>query len=457
MINENLFKAVETGDAAEVASVLTKEKINATTYYGAKSIIFASEKGYFDILKLLLESGVKIERKSFWSNSYHVAFSSLSRAAHNSRSDIVKLLLEYGANADKKDLREAFIEALMSRNLEITKMLLDAGVNVNFKDEKGITPLMCAVLFPSENQETLVEWLLAAGAHVNVKCKMWVKEGKTEKKVINTALTYAKELGNDKIVDMLNNARKYRKLKKNMKTVELLNDLYKNLNPHEKEQKINPTQIFNEGWMTRILVETSITEKIKINEDIDFSKIKFWTSEALIDSPFIPKKSKKIEKGEGYTHADIILGDFIVDYQEKGKIEVNPDAKILGIIEAKMGSILSSGTSNAKKKYNQASRNICCLAHNAPGECEIFFIVVAPKTKIKKIEEQIELKIIKDQVEKRFEISNISKKQDIIDRISKCTVFAISFEDWIEKIHNPSDKKLLDDFYTLCKKYNRIK
>ena len=169
MINEKLFKAVETGNAVDVEKALAAEKINATTYYGAKSIIFTTEKGDFEILKMLLENGKSISRASFWSNSYNVAFSSLLKAAQNSRTDIVKLLLDYGANVETKDLRAAFVEALLRGNLEITKMLLDAGANVNFKDDNGITPLMYAVLFPSKNQETIVEWLLAAGAHINVK------------------------------------------------------------------------------------------------------------------------------------------------------------------------------------------------------------------------------------------------------------------------------------------------
>jgi len=211
MINENLYKAVETGNVAEVAKALSEEKINTTMYYGAKSIIFATEKGYYEILEMLLQSGAKIPRASFWSNSYNIAFSSLSKAVHNGRADIVKLLLEYGANAEEKDLREAFIAALLSGNFEMTKMLLDAGVNVNIKVVEKVTPLMFAVLFPIEEQETLIELLLAAGAHINVKHETWVKEGRTQKSEINTALTYAKKRGYEKIVEMLKNARKYRR------------------------------------------------------------------------------------------------------------------------------------------------------------------------------------------------------------------------------------------------------
>ena len=211
MINENLFKSVETGDSNEVKKALSEEKINTTTYYGAKSINIATEKGNYEILKMLLESGAKIPRTSFWSNSYNIAFSCLSKATSNGRADMVKLMLEYGANAEKKDLRAAFNEALLSGNMEITKMLINAGVNVNLKVVNDITPLMFSVLFPIDEQELLVECLLAAGAYVNVKHETWITEGRKQKRVINTALTYAKERGYENIVEMLKNAKKYRK------------------------------------------------------------------------------------------------------------------------------------------------------------------------------------------------------------------------------------------------------
>ena len=89
-------------------------------------------------------------------------------------------------------------------------MLLEAGVNVNIKDDKGFSPLMLAILLPSENSESLVELLLTAGAHVNIERNTWKQEGKRHKLKINTALTYAEELGNTKIIEMLKNAKQYR-------------------------------------------------------------------------------------------------------------------------------------------------------------------------------------------------------------------------------------------------------
>ncbi|KAA6325540.1 hypothetical protein EZS27_025267 [termite gut metagenome] len=179
------------------------------------------------------------------------------------------------------------------------------------------------------------------------------------------------------------------------KMVEALDSLYENLSP----TGINPTVIYNEGWITRLLVKQSIQENLILNNTIDFGKLSNWSSKALIKSPFVGIP----QEPEGYTHADIILGDFQIDYANSGAISVCEEAKVLGIIEAKMGSNLSQGTTNATK-YNQASRSICCLASQVPDECEIFFVVVAPQTTITRhnISQQVEPATIKPEIEDRF-------------------------------------------------------
>jgi hypothetical protein len=55
---------------------------------------------------------------------------------------------------------------------------------------------------------------------------------------------------------------------------------------------INPTQIYNEGWMTRLLMIQSIKERI-IFKGINFAEIFHWTSEALISSPFVSTKQNR--------------------------------------------------------------------------------------------------------------------------------------------------------------------
>jgi len=228
---------------------------------------------------------------------------------------------------------------------------------------------------------------------------------------------------------------------------------------HKLAEKINPTIIYNEGWMVRLLVEESILTGIKV-KDLDFSEMKNWTSESKISSPFEGADLKKDGKNETKTQADIVLGDFPdLKFGEKGGSEVKAEknAKILGIIEAKMGSSLSTGIQKAKE-YNQASRSICCLAHatKESPECEIFFAIVAPETKIKnpksKFDEQI--RNTETEIENRFMETGVPYTSEMKNKVKNCKKRIITFEEWINKIVDNDVKKELNEFYDKCIDYN---
>lgn len=223
--------------------------------------------------------------------------------------------------------------------------------------------------------------------------------------------------------------------------------------------KVNPTVIYNEGWMTRILVNQSIKEKT-ILKGLDFGRIANWTSEALISSPFISADKSR----EGYTHADIALGDFKVNYESRGEILILDNAKIFGIIEAKMSSSLSRGTKNAVN-YNQASRNLVCMASLTYNkDCDIFFSVVAPETKLKEhdIDKQIDLENMIQQIKSRFveysdEFKSNRKMDLIISKARTCKVWSMSYEEWIESLIDAKSKVYLKEFYMKAKKWNRLR
>jgi hypothetical protein len=222
---------------------------------------------------------------------------------------------------------------------------------------------------------------------------------------------------------------------------------------------VNPTQIYNEGWMTRLLVYYSIQEKIKLKE-IDFSSINYWTSEALLSSPFLKVSTVR----EGYTHTDIALGDFTVDYEKKGQIIVNPQAKQFGVIEAKMKSPLSKGTANAPD-YNQAIRNITCIAHNTKINCKTFFYVLLPESKLNKAGFDIchlnKEDEIKPEIMNRFLKHNTNNDvqldcTDIVIKSLKCNVGNITYEEWIKLFTDIEINKTLNEFYGKCIKWNKL-
>ncbi len=135
MINENLFKAVESGKVEEVEKALTEEKVNAATYFGAKSIVLATEQRNSEILKILLKNGEKIPRESFWRRT---AFSALRAAKNTGNTEVLELLLEYGAGADKKRLENALAEET-HKNLNTTKFCYEDGIYIPQKQSKLAT------------------------------------------------------------------------------------------------------------------------------------------------------------------------------------------------------------------------------------------------------------------------------------------------------------------------------
>jgi len=228
------------------------------------------------------------------------------------------------------------------------------------------------------------------------------------------------------------------------------------------ETNINPTILYNEGWMIRLLVELSKQEKLKLPH-VDFGCISNWYSEGLLSSPFLARR-KHDKLAEGYTHTDIALGDFHVDPSNKGDIVMDGEDGIFGVIEAKMGSKLSSGTANAPE-YDQASRNLACIAFNTLyTKHDLYFAVAAPAEKIleHRFSDMVDVSRMVSKIAQRFdmyrddhEVSSV--KNQVLDRARGCTCFTISYEAWISEIKGRKERTFLNEFKEQCYKFNRIK
>lgn len=241
--------------------------------------------------------------------------------------------------------------------------------------------------------------------------------------------------------------------------IQLVSEILSKCNSNETN--ISPTLLYNEGWMVRLLVSASIQEGIHL-QDIDFSKVRNWYSEGLISTPFLPtERSDKL--GEGYTHADMVIGDFEVKPSERGDITIKGDNGLFGVIEAKMRSKLSAGTKNAPG-YNQASRNLACIAYiTRDTEHNIFFSVAAPDVKIKEhsIKEQVSLPKMLKRIEARFnQYDKDSSVYQHIDKVLKraktCKCSVISYESWLDALTHHSAHSSLVEFKDRCYKFNKI-
>lgn len=95
----------------------------------------------------------------------------LAAAAARGRLSLVRLLLAHGADVNRRGLREelsALHQAASFEQAEIARCLLDAGAEVDQREDEGATPLMYAA---ARGDLRTVEILLARGADPSAKDK----------------------------------------------------------------------------------------------------------------------------------------------------------------------------------------------------------------------------------------------------------------------------------------------
>ena len=158
------------------AKIETKDKDKTTP------LIWASKCNHLEVVKLLLESGANVntnEGKSKYTseNSWTqtngiytdknlIGGTSLIYASHNGYIQIVKILLESGANINITDCygKTPFVHAYKWNRVKIIKLLLDAGADVDTKYDR-LTILQHAC---QSNNISIIKLLLKSGADINV-------------------------------------------------------------------------------------------------------------------------------------------------------------------------------------------------------------------------------------------------------------------------------------------------
>jgi hypothetical protein len=140
----------------------------------------------------------------------------------------------------------------------------------------------------------------------------------------------------------------------------VLNSIQQLLTLAEKEDRnFPPTLLFEEGWMLRLVLRW-FAESTIAGHDLSFAPNARWFSEARLASAFLPRR-RGDEYAEGHTHADGVVGHFQVGRTGRSNIALDSDAQQFIVIEAKMFSGLSRGTTRART-YNQAARSVACMA-----------------------------------------------------------------------------------------------
>jgi len=139
-------------------------------YFNTPVLSFAAACGYNDIVLLLLGKGALIENKDQQGNT------ALVYAAYRKHIDCVKTLLAHGANPNviirfsknefgRQGIPILFVAAY-SKDREIYDALLEAGVDINARDESGLSFLMFVAF---AGNTPLLEELIQKGIDIEYK------------------------------------------------------------------------------------------------------------------------------------------------------------------------------------------------------------------------------------------------------------------------------------------------
>ena len=170
-----LSEAAWKGDLKQVQELLDRgANVNVKNAHGETALMRSAGMGHWAVVKLLLDRGADVNVKDRRGDT------ALLLASSGRRPEIVKLLLDKGAQANVKD-KFGSTPLMMAQDLETFKMLLKRGSDINAKTtdsppsdhapqdgegQAGLTALMLAAAYGSANK---VRLLLDAGAEINAR------------------------------------------------------------------------------------------------------------------------------------------------------------------------------------------------------------------------------------------------------------------------------------------------
>jgi hypothetical protein len=204
-----------------------------------------------------------------------------------------------------------------------------------------------------------------------------------------------------------------------------------------------------------------------LNHCFAFAPEATWFSESLLPSPFRPRH-RGDRRAEARTHADGIIGHFIIGSNAKADATLLPNANQLVVAEAKIHSPLSGSTRNAPG-YDQAARNVACIAEllnrakRKPSELKtLAFVVLVPEVHSRdgSILDRLDKLSIQKVVQSRAEA--FSPELDgwllewFIPTLNAITIKTLSWEQVIRDIADvdQKDSRVLEAFYNCCLMYN---
>ena len=167
-IEKILDQAIWRGHKNIVKILLEKKvDIDYIGYYGRTPLQTAIISNKFEIVKMLISSGAKINQKN------KSGYTALMRASGylysisiEEQKKLVEILISKGSDLNMQSNRgnTALHCAILPQNNEIVELLLSNGAKVNIKNNEGFTPLHLAI---TQEDEELIDTLLSCGADIH--------------------------------------------------------------------------------------------------------------------------------------------------------------------------------------------------------------------------------------------------------------------------------------------------
>lgn len=147
LVTANPLDVEDYLDALEdMSSLLLEYVVNMSDSSGNTAMHYAVSHGNFDVVSILLDSKVCDINKQNKAGYTSVMLVSLAEVRSQTHANVVRRLFQL-ADVNiraKKHGQTALMLAVSHGRLDMVKMLLEAGADINIQDEDGSTALMCA-------------------------------------------------------------------------------------------------------------------------------------------------------------------------------------------------------------------------------------------------------------------------------------------------------------------------
>jgi hypothetical protein len=139
--DRQLLVAAAKGELPAVEAALSDgADVNVRDDKGLEPLWLAAEKGHLQIVELLLKNGAD----PYTAHDAPRPITALGIAAMRGHAAIVSAMLRSGIDPKNSKVADAFVWAALSGQTEVVKILVAAGVDLDARNEEGLTNLEAA-------------------------------------------------------------------------------------------------------------------------------------------------------------------------------------------------------------------------------------------------------------------------------------------------------------------------